>query len=160
MDKLRKMFDMSFLNDDNLILYVRKRFIYAFASFFIGLLIAIESHNLIIFLLFFILALIVLLTNAHVLAMCKNDTLKILKAECIERVNRNIKEHEFRSFYLLKKDNLYYKLYSSKIRYAPGNNVTLYVADSNVVYDNKDTFIILSVLLAIKEKTNNKKVVS
>lgn len=156
MNNILKLFDLSSL-DDNLKIKVKKQFIYVYFALAAGFFGSIVTKKIIIFFLFTFLALFLTGLNLYVITLCKKDKLKLLEAKCIEYVKRNLKEHIYRSYYLFTKDNLYYKLYTSKLKYAPGNKALFYLTEENVIYENEDTLIILSTFLEIKEKTGKKK---
>lgn len=154
MEKLRELYELPYL-DDNMKLYIRRRYLFILLAAITSVIGSIETKLIFIFILFFVLTLICIACVYIVLTLCKKDIIKVLDAECIERVRMNLKERIFRSYYIFQKDNLYYKVYYSRKRYRPGNKVLFYLKESDVIYENDDTFIINTVLLSLVENTKN-----
>ncbi len=156
MNDIMKLFDLSRL-DNNLKIKVKKQFIYVYFALTAGIFGAIAAKSIYIFFLFLLLASLLTGLNLYIIALCKRDKLKMLEVECIEYVKRNLKEHSYRPYYLFRKHDLYYKLYTSRVKYAPGNKALFYLTEDNVIYENKDTLIILSAFLEMKDRTGQKK---
>lgn len=156
MNAIKKLFDLSHL-DYNLKMKVNKQFIYVYFLLSVGIFGAIVTKSSSIFFLFLLMASLLIGMNIYIIGLCRRDQLKILEVECMEYVKRNLKEHSYRSYYLFRKNNLYYKLYTSKLKYAPGNKALFYPTEDNIIYENEDTLIILSTFLERKEKTGKKK---
>ena len=124
--------------------------------FFCGMYFGLSYGSITMFLFFFVLALALLLYCYYRLRLCLDEKIVFADGEIIEIYNASLTKKKLgRNYILMKQDNIYVRVYYSKVRKFKENNVVrLYFNPNNLRRENDDTFVCDSFFLFTKIKTH------